>query len=113
MVKQVKPLKLPSTIKVGYRLYTVQQVTSFGSTTQMGECSTIPPQIQWRDTGNAPENANTILHESLHACFNTFGLCESFSSSQEEQLVNTMANALCGLIKDNPELINYLQEKLT
>lgn len=59
----------------------------------------------------ASEEANTLLHECLHAIFYAYGI--SMPHEQEEAVVNTVANGLCELIKRNPELVEYLVDRLT
>ena len=68
-------------------------------------------RIELREGQTRREEANTIMHETLHAICYAYGLRLSFE--EEERIVNTMANGLCDLLARNPDLISYLTEGLT
>lgn len=50
---------------------------------------------------------DTVVHESLHAMFWVAG----WNPTQEERIVRTLTPMICAWIKDNPELMMYLQEQ--
>lgn len=56
------------------------------------------------------KEAETLLHEILH------GILDATASQEtkdgEEALVNRLASGLTSVIRDNPELIDFLQESL-
>lgn len=58
----------------------------------------------------AQHKPRTILHELMHACIHD---CDHISSrDQEENIVLHLEERVTDLIKNNPKLINYLQENL-
>ena len=105
-------LKPPKTLKIGYKDYKVQEVSSFSSSQQLGQCNNQEWNLQYRDAGIDVENMNTILHEAMHGCFYVYGLCEVYENRDEERIVNTLTNALVALLKDNPKLVTYITEAL-
>lgn len=55
------------------------------------------------------EKPRAILHEVLHACFKNK---HNIDKEVEEDIVCLLEERLTDLIKNNPKLINYLQENL-
>lgn len=104
--------KFPKSIRIGYQTYALKEVTAFSTSDQAGQFNSADATIEWKNRGNATDIANTLIHESLHACFYTHGLCEGLNHTEEERIVNTLANALTGWMKDNPQLINCIMERL-
>ena len=64
-------------------------------------------------TGMKPkQQACTLLHEVLHAVFAEMGMHNSPIKDGEEYIVECFSNGLIQIIRDNPELIAFLQESL-
>lgn len=59
-----------------------------------------------------PSMRDTLLHEVLHGVFWTGGLGSVFDigKDEEEKLVRALTPWVLGLIRDNPELVTFLQE---
>jgi len=56
------------------------------------------------------EQVATLIHESLHAIFYTYGMREIIDDEEkEEYIVNTISNGLMQVIKDNPKLIELIK----
>jgi hypothetical protein len=110
------PVKPPDKIKVGYKTLRVVPTKDFRNPElpdQLGEFSREANLIKYRPVLSADENANTLLHEVLHACFYVYGLSVPFADDkQEELIVNTLTNALVAVFKDNPKFATYLMESL-
>lgn len=52
----------------------------------------------------------TLLHEALHATFDTYGLKKLCEDGDDEEMVDGLGYALLDLIKNNPFLIRYLAD---
>jgi len=58
------------------------------------------------------QSAETVVHELLHAMFDTIGAGEDGVTSElEERLVRRLAPVVLGVLVDNPELVGWLQAK--
>lgn len=74
-----------------------------------GYCSFTRKEVTISKDQDSIEEANTILHEFLHAILQLGKLpITERDDSEEEQLVTVVANMLTELWIRNPELINYL-----
>ena len=60
----------------------------------------MPPQQQ----------ANTLIHETLHAIFYEQAMGESRVGEYEEYIVTCFANGLAAVMKQNPKLMAELQK---
>lgn len=60
------------------------------------------------------KEAETLIHEILHGIFYSSNVLYSVENKGdlEEHLVDTLANALALVFKDNPELLDYLKKTL-
>lgn len=101
-------MKLPASVRVGFKDYSVapypkgaqEESGNWGRTKHAGG------EIWVHDTPDTREAANTLIHEILHACFHVGGL--DYPNNEEEAIVNTLANQLSGVFRDNPDLIRWL-----
>lgn len=50
-----------------------------------------------------------LLHEVMHACFDSSGLTMK-DNCPEEMVVNDLTFPLLGVLRDNPDLVAYLTE---
>jgi Zn-dependent peptidase ImmA (M78 family) len=50
---------------------------------------------------------NILIHELLHALYERYGLEDG---EKEEAVVESLANGLSALFKDNPKLVDYIKE---
>ncbi len=109
-------LKLPKTVKVGYKTYKLRWMEEHvpGEETQaMGLTYHRSSTIYVNRSRGEPrqEQANTLVHELLHALFFTQGV-KGFTQEQEEHVVNALANGLCTIIVDNPGLMKLIEDSL-
>ena len=62
------------------------------------------------------DKVNTLIHETLHACCYVSGLTQKENplaeDDKEETVVNNLTNTLHVVFRDNPWLLNYIQEAL-
>lgn len=96
-------MKLPKKLKIGYQTYKVESWDRATAATagRLGECDKLNAIIRVDDTFGPIETRNTFIHELLHACYTAGGLEVGDS---EERIVTVLANQLCQVIQDNPEL---------
>lgn len=67
--------------------------------------------ISMRETYRSEQQeAETLLHEMIHAIRAVLGI---HPKDSEERMVSQMSIGMAMVIRDNPELINWLQEKLS
>lgn len=105
------PTPLPTSIRVGFRHYTVikwDQTDSF-MTGSMGDHCSLQCKIRIANGLNPAQTANTLLHEVFHACYH---YAELMDKDGEERIVSGMSNVLCQVWQDNPELIAFLDAAL-
>ena len=56
------------------------------------------------------QEAETFLHELLHAAFSVAGIHDKDS---HERTVAALSTTLAGVIRDNPKIVDWLKEKLS
>lgn len=61
------------------------------------------PHIEIKSSLTGAMEANTILHEAIHI----IDWCNSIGLSEEQTLA--LEHAICGLVRDNPELVKAIQ----
>lgn len=98
---------MPKAVKVGAHSYTILRKTKTQMPNDIGSCDTDGLQILIRKPVRSSIAKETLLHELLHACnYPTFVGKENVS---EEDIVNATAPVLLQVLRDNPELIEYLR----
>lgn len=105
-------LALPKKVRLGHRNYTVEPMHKHGEGDRYGFCDHDAGSIVLAEHQDKAEEANTFLHECLHGLYNAYGMKETVGREKEEVVVNTLANALCGFIRDNPAALVYLTKTL-
>jgi hypothetical protein len=55
------------------------------------------------------QKAQSGVHELLHACFKQSGLTMLHDNKSEEEIVRRLEPLIYGLIRDNPQLVKYIQ----
>ena len=101
----------PSIIKVGafdiavksWPIFNASDERSFGqfrpASLEIAICDFLPERRQ----------AETMIHEILHAIWHVWALRQS---SDEEVVVGSMAQGLAAVFRDNPDLLPWLASKL-
>jgi hypothetical protein len=100
---------LPKRISLGYRTFTVRKDRHLPSG-ELGQCQNDKGLILIAPGQLGDDEANTVLHELLHAALHLGHV--SLEDDKEEQVVTVLGNAITELWKRNPSLISYLQERL-
>ena len=108
-------MKLPRKLKVGHRVYTVQQPPAawIEETGNHGLCDTDAHVLTVARHPNTRQRANTLLHETLHAVFEAANLRSTAVDRHEELIVSALANGLCDVLADNPALLAALRDGLS
>ena len=102
--------KLPKKIKVMFRDYDICESTPVDQISHGAHYGMFMNAEGKILVGNVSpaENANTVLHEALHAIWRHM----SMDKDIEEHYVTLIANGLATLIRDNPKLFPAIQEML-
>ena len=67
-------------------------------------------RISLREAYNNPQQeAETLLHELMHAIYEVMGIR---SKDGEERIISQMSLGMAMVMRDNPDLMRWLQEKL-
>lgn len=72
----------------------------------VGFCYAQEGVIEIKEDQHPMEEADTILHEALHALFYLLDL--GLSRTREERVVRLLSTGLIQVFADNPEFLNYL-----
>lgn len=105
-------MKLPRSTRIGSLDYRIKScpVGSIDKGKTRGEIC-LDRRLIKVERGPAAVMANTLLHEHLHGIFNDAGLDASpVLAKHEEQIVLTFTSGLMQVIRDNPEIIRFLEE---
>ena len=100
-----------TSIRVGPFDLAIKQLDGEDRDKCLGMFSETKQQILMRDNyPSEQQEAETLLHELLHAIWAVFG-CKPKDS--EERIVSQMSIGMATVISDNPDLIEWLKEKLS
>ena len=104
-------MTLPASIRVGYRDYAVEAwpPREASASERYAECDRVNQIIRVRDDLPEQLTAECLLHEVIHAAYDM--ACIDIGDS-EERTVSALGNQLSQVIRDNPDLVAYLQEAL-
>jgi len=99
----------PTKIKVGYRDFLVEWMPDevVNDKQRLGITYLNSGIIQINPKQDVREQVNTLFHEVMHAVWWVYGLDEG--ELKEERVILTLANGLCGVFRDNPELAAWMQ----
>lgn len=79
------------------------------NSTYMGLCDNARQVIYVEDYQTPVEEADTVLHEVLHAIRNMARL--EIDPDVEEKMVSTLATGLLGVLHENPEFASWVISK--
>jgi|TARA_B100001093_G_scaffold230057_1_gene220566 hypothetical protein len=110
----------PTQVKVGYRTLKIEYVRpdfiNDDMTESFGEYRSREGRILIQDSLCGQERCNTTWHEILHAIVYVFSLNQANGplkeDDAEELVVNTISNAVMGVYRDNPWLLDMLKKHL-
>lgn len=99
----------PDTIRVFGRTYTFnyEQAGGLGQD-RVGSCDNIHQIITIDAQQSLVEEADTVLHEVMHAIFYTMKI--GLDIDTEEKVVSALATGLIGVLQDNPEFARWIIE---
>ena len=106
-------LVLPESIKILHKDFSLREreySESFGNH-RLAEINFMKEEINYLPLQGS-ETVDSILHEILHGVFHMFNLNHKMSDDEEEHLVTVLATGLTTVMKDNPELMDALQDML-
>jgi hypothetical protein len=108
----------PKSIKIGpftYKIHVDQARCDRASIeqnqNQVGECDTETGTILISPKLGPLQQAETVLHEVLHALNDMTGISEQVTSDTEEIIVRALSPALLDCLRRNPALVRYLTER--
>lgn len=96
-------------LKVGHRTYTVRAMTKKEHTHEdgcLGLCKKRAAEILVWPAVSPCDQADTLLHEILHACWDVMHLGDEV---REETAVSNLSSSLCQVFRDNPGLIETIR----
>jgi len=100
------------TIRVGPFDVAIEKLRAEERDECLGQFSRIAMSIEMRDQYiNPQQEAETLLHEILHVIWYVMGI--QGKKEYEEKTVNQMSVGLASVIRDNPELMQWLRKKLS
>ena len=110
----------PTQVKVGYRTLKIEYVRpdfiNDDMTESFGEYRSREGRILIQDSLVGQERCNTTWHEILHSVVYIFSLNQANGplkeDDAEELVVNTISNAMMGVYRDNPWLLDMLKKYL-
>ena len=107
-------MRLPEKVKVGPFEWTVRMESLNTSLDRAANGfnygATVKSQLEIQlAIGQAPGNLrDTLLHEVLHACWHTASL--SSSAADEEEVCSRLSTVLLSVLRENPQLVEFLVE---
>ena len=110
----------PTRVKIGYRTVKIKYVNpdfiKDDMTDSYGEYRPREGVIYIQDKLSQQERCNTTWHEILHAAVYIYSLNQANGplkeDDAEELVVNTISNAMMGVYRDNPWLLDMLKKHL-
>ena len=93
---------IPSSLKIIGKEYTVQLLSAEEFPDSYGETHTAQDVIKIRTGQTLYDEADTLLHETIHA------LDERFQLNLTERQVYCTTVGLLSFLKDNPDMLQYL-----
>ena len=99
-----------STVRIGPHDIAIRVLKAEERDANLGSFSSIQQSIGVREAYATPsQEAETLIHEILHA---VYVIMDARPKDSEERLVGLMATGLAMVIRDNPELIEWLSESM-
>lgn len=103
-------MEAPAVVYVGPVDYEIKQPKQFDL---LGETLAEQATIKLRRKQSESTKRVTLLHEILHAIFWESGYrqIEDMSAKREERIIQALAPWLVSVIRDNPDLVKYIQSE--
>lgn len=114
--RPAKP-SIPTTVKVGPYDWTIVPDHEMAQVDEVWGTTLIPSHQIRLDPQAPPARLRaTLLHEVLHVVMNVSGLSFRFNDKEdrvnEESVVREVSTLLYQVIRDNPDLVEYLLEEV-
>ena len=108
----IKKDDIPQYIKIGYRNYNLEKwkQTVANANDAHGQFFAKEGVIGYTEEEKGVSHANTIIHEILHAIIYQWNI--ELGEKEEEHLVSALSNGLTTVLVDNPNLIDYIKNKI-
>ena len=103
--------ELPTHVQVGAFLYSLavnQAAINEINPTAFGRTRNKEQSIVLSEGQGPDQQADTVLHETLHACFMVAGMSERMTDTLAEETIRTLSPLLLDVLRRNPELVAYL-----
>lgn len=100
---RIRRIKIPQSVQVSYQHIKI----SVGPCEDLGNYDPNTHEIRIREKQKWQEEANTFLHELLHAVYSCYNLDKK---SDEEKIVSAITNGLMEVMTRNPEILNYFSK---
>lgn len=112
VVRKRKHATLPKKVKITYTDYSFVPLTAKQAEKEeiQGDLHFKKKELRYDSSLERSELVSTILHEILHGIVDAYDL--KMNINLEEKIVNTMANGLTTVIKDNWYILAWLLEEL-
>lgn len=101
----------PTSVKVGPFVYSVRDMTEveYHRDNLIGFCDKHSLEIGVWPEMNLQKQAEVLLHEVFHAAWNAGGLDGITKSPSEEEVVVAFGIQFLGVIRENPDLMAWVQ----
>jgi hypothetical protein len=96
---------IPKTVKVGPHVYSILR-KSKAEMKDHGLCDWDQVQIKIQERLRKSKAQEVLLHEVLHAC--CYPNMADVQNKTDEEFVDTVSPLLLQVLRDNPELVEYL-----
>lgn len=99
----------PSRLKIGHLTYSVSVVPGDDMDGAHADIDHDKATIRLGDHMAPAVMAEKLVHEVLHGCYDAWQINDRW---REEKTVEALSPALCAVLRDNPELVKFLNEAL-
>lgn len=99
-------MRLPKSVKVGGHTLKLKAVKK---AKYLGEHDQAKGEFRISADVSTSQQASALIHEILHACFAESGLREKHQEAEEE-IVASLEALLYAVLRDNPKVIQFIQE---
>lgn len=103
-------MKLPKKVKIGPYDYAIVSLDKSDAEENYGTFASEEQEIRLRDSFKSSHMmADTLLHEILHGIWFVHGIVVR---DGEERVIGQMATGLTQVLRDNPDLVEFLRANL-
>lgn len=105
--------EIPDTLRIGYQDVKIT-TGKFNHEEDAGKYHDLDAEICVNTNLSKREILCTLLHETLHACFHTYGIRDSglIPERTEEYLATVLSQAMSQIFRDNPKLIEFVKKNV-